>query len=424
MRSAAVALAAAVFVSAPPAVAGGADALPSGRTAYRSLADYSAEIAALAAAHPDRVRRVVLGASVSGRAIEGLEIADGVASTGDGRPVHVELGLTHGNEWPSGEVVMELAHELAAGTGPRLERLRARTRTVLVPVLNPDGLVLSQTVVDDQRKNAAGVDLNRNFGAFWGGPGASGDPLAATYRGPAPFSEPETQALRAFTSARQVVVINSNHTFGAAVLHQPGFSSVAAPGLPSGTRLPGTGRFAAVGAGMARAAGYASAPAFTLAEITGAVEDFNYYNQFALAFTTEIGTAEHHGAYADAVVEQYLPGADGGSVRAALLRAGEAAAERSHHALLRGTAPPGSTLRLSRTVSSPTFSAGALTERFTSSLTVGRRGRFRWHVNPSTRPLAVLAGRTERWTLECGGERRRFAIGLGRVRDLALTCAR
>jgi len=420
MRRAAAVLAAAVFVSAPPAIAGAADTLPSGRTEYRALADYSAEIAALAAAHPDRVRRVVIGASVAGRPVEGLEIAADVARTDDGRPVHLELGLTHGNEWPSGEVVMELAHELAAGTGSRLQRLRARTRTFLFPVLNPDGLQLSQTVFDAQRKNAAGVDLNRNFGTFWGGPGAGDDLQSSTYRGPEPYSEPESAALRAFSSAHHVVVVNSNHTFGSAVLHQPGFG-VDAPGLPAGTRLPGTGRFAALGARMARAAGYDSAPAFTLGDITGAVEDFNYFNQFALAFTTEIGEDAHHGPYADAVVDQYAAGSDGTGVRAAMLLAGEAAAGRSSHALLRGSAPPGETLRLTRTVASPTFTR-SLTERFATSLTVGPTGRFRWHVNPSTRPLAVLAGRTEKWTLTCGDQRRRFAVGLGRVRNLALTC--
>lgn len=417
-------------MTAPPASAGGAVALPSGRTEYRSPADYGAEIAALAAARPDRVRRVVIGTSAEGAPIEGIEIAAGVGRTDDGRPVHLELGLTHGREWPSGEVVMEFARELATGDGPRLRALRARTRTFLVPVLNPDGFALSRTGEPGRRTNARGVDLNRNFGAFWGGPGASDNPLSETFRGPAPFSEPEARALRAWSSRHQVTVVNSSHTYGAAVLHQPGFARVDEPGLPAGSRLPGERRFAALGARMAAAAGYDSAPAHQLYDVTGAAEDWNYFNQFAFAFTTEIGRESHHGPYAQAVAEQY-PG-----LRDALMLAGEAAADRANHALLRGTAPAGRVLRLRRSVLMPTSyvltgtdgpapvrgEARHLRERLGSSLTVPASGRFTWHVTPSTHPLAVLAGRRERWTLSCGTERRRLALGLGEVRTLRLRC--
>lgn len=41
-----------------------------------------------------------------------------------------------------------------------------------------------------------GADLNRNFSYEWGGVGASTNPCDATYRGPAPDSEPETRAIR------------------------------------------------------------------------------------------------------------------------------------------------------------------------------------------------------------------------------------
>ncbi len=47
-----------------------------------------------------------------------------------------------------------------------------------------------------------GVDPNRNWGHRWGGEGASTSPCAETYRGPRPFSEPETAAIRDFILAR------------------------------------------------------------------------------------------------------------------------------------------------------------------------------------------------------------------------------
>lgn len=52
------------------------------------------------------------------------------------------------------------------------------------------------------------VDINRNYGAYWGGsPGSSDNPADEIYRGSAGFSEPETRALRDFAS---------NHRFGMA----------------------------------------------------------------------------------------------------------------------------------------------------------------------------------------------------------------
>jgi protein MpaA len=53
-----------------------------------------------------------------------------------------------------------------------------------VPNLNPDGLALGT------RLNGRGVDLNRNFPAYWKPIGHRGGPQ---YSGPRPFSEPETR---------------------------------------------------------------------------------------------------------------------------------------------------------------------------------------------------------------------------------------
>lgn len=396
--------AAVVTTAAALLLPGPAGAVPSGRADYRAPGDYPTEVAALAASFPDRVRIVSIGTSVQGRPIAGVEIADGVARTGDGRPVHVELGLTHGREWTSGETVMEFARELATSDEPRLARLRARSRTFLFPVVNPDGFAISRTTLPAQRKNAAGVDLNRNFGAYWGGPGASEDPLSELYRGPAPFSEPESEALRAWSSAHQVMVVNSLHSYGGSVLHQPGFAAAG--------ELPGARRFAAVGARMAEAAGYVSQPAHSLGDITGAAEDWNFYNQFAFAYTTEIGVRDHQVPYAE--FDPHYPG-----LRAAMVIAGEAALERDNHAVLRGRAPAGRTLRLSRTVRSPTSVGPALMERLATTLTVPASGRFRWHVNPSVRPLAP---RPEAWRLRCGDRTRRVVLRLGQARRLRVAC--
>jgi len=65
-----------------------------------------------------------------------------------------------------------------------------------------------------------GVDLNRNYGAYWDGPGSSTDKISSTYRGAYPFSEVETQVLRDFMI---------EHSFNFAVSLHSGIRAIIAP---------------------------------------------------------------------------------------------------------------------------------------------------------------------------------------------------
>ncbi|MGY5875365.1 MAG: M14 family zinc carboxypeptidase [Candidatus Thorarchaeota archaeon] len=56
------------------------------------------------------------------------------------------------------------------------------------------------------------VDLNRNYNASWGSSGSSGWPSDQTYRGPRPFSEPETQAMRDFALQHKFAMAYSLHS--------------------------------------------------------------------------------------------------------------------------------------------------------------------------------------------------------------------
>lgn len=92
------------------------------------------------------------------------------------------------------------------------------------PDVNPDGKVYSQATDVWWRKNRnpnmavdpahPGVDLNRNFDFLWSsGIGTSAAPSSPTYKGSAPFSEPETRNVRylfdTFGSIRYYVDIHS-----------------------------------------------------------------------------------------------------------------------------------------------------------------------------------------------------------------------
>jgi hypothetical protein len=96
-------------------------------------------------------------------------------------------------------------------------------------VLNPDGYVYNETTNPSggglwrkNRKNFGGgtygVDLNRNYGlyAYWNSSnnGSSTTSSSDTYRGTAPFSEPETKAVMKFVNSRNFSAILGSHTYG------------------------------------------------------------------------------------------------------------------------------------------------------------------------------------------------------------------
>ena len=113
---------------------------------------------------------VGLGFSVGGQPI----VAERSGTVG-GRRVLV-IGVIHGNEDDGVAIVDEL----------RAEPVPDGVELWIVESMNPDGQAAQQ------RGNANGVDLNRNFPHNWGPIGGPGDPQ---YAGTGPASEPETQAI-------------------------------------------------------------------------------------------------------------------------------------------------------------------------------------------------------------------------------------
>ena len=130
----------------------------------------SAPPPAAAAAAPAAVPWTVLGHSHEGRAIEAATFGSPVP----GAPAVLLVATIHGDEAAGTPLLRELARRLAEGP----EWLAGR-RVVVLPLMNPDGLAR------EQRGNARGVDLNRNFPApSW---------RAAPRHGEAPLSEPESR---------------------------------------------------------------------------------------------------------------------------------------------------------------------------------------------------------------------------------------
>jgi len=107
------------------------------------------------------------------------------------------------------------------------------TQMYFVPCVNPDGYIKNQTENPNGgglwRKNTwrnefnevKGVDLNRNYGYFWGfdNQGSSPNEGSQTYRGESAFSEVETQAIRDLCLAHDFKLALNYHTFGNLLIH-------------------------------------------------------------------------------------------------------------------------------------------------------------------------------------------------------------
>src|SRR5215207_9409083 len=417
------------------AAAAAASALPSGRDSYRHLADYDFEMKQLAQRYPLLVRPLTLRyKSVLGRDINGIEITTNAANTQDGKPIFLNIGVHHAREWPSSEHAMEFAYDLLRNYGKdtRTTSLVQETRTIVVPVVNPDGFNISREAptlgdfslfdYEMKRKNCAvsattpqkyttrtcennnagrlrGTDPNRNYGGLWGGSGASLTWFDDTFRGDAPFSEPEVRNIRELASTRQVTNLITNHTYSNLVLRPPG---VADFGFP--LEEP---QYKALGAAMTAHNGYSNDPSFGLYDTTGTTEDWTFWSTGGFGFTFEIGPSEFHPPYATGVEAEYLglppaAGAGTGGNREAYYEMLKATADTALHSVIEGSAPAGSTLRISKTFQTSTSPVwqddfGTVIRdpiRFTDTLTSELKTSgptFAWHVNPSTRPL--VAGR-------------------------------
>ena len=310
--------------------------------------------------------------TLTGRAVQGIEIAQDVGAD-DGRPALLIMGMHHSREWPAGELTMEWAIDLVAGLragDPRIAGLLRRARVLVVPVVNPDGFVLSREVggaFEFKRKNcrvqdlaiptwaqcaapgneALGVDPNRNYGGFWGGSGASLVPTDDAYRGAGPFSEPESQNIHELVASRPVVTVVSNHTFGNLMLRPPSVRSLGEG--PDARLLTG------LGDAMAAAGGLTSQHAYDLYDTTGSAEDWAYWSAGAPGFTPEIGPdtgagpPDFHPLFESIVPSAYWGTGGRGGMREAYLLALENAADPSRHSVIDGAGPAGSTIELSKT---------------------------------------------------------------------------
>lgn len=192
------------------------------------------ELDDMAALYPGLISaKAPIGLSVEGRPIHFVRISND-PDTDQDKPEVLYTALHHAREPVSMQQLIHYMWWLLEnyGTDPQATYLVDNRELYFVPCLNPDGYVYNQITNPDGggmwRKNrkvnengSFGVDLNRNYGHEWGldDEGSSPNPNSETYRGTAAFSEPETQAVRAFCNAHEFRAALNYHAWGDMIIH-------------------------------------------------------------------------------------------------------------------------------------------------------------------------------------------------------------
>lgn len=174
-----------------------------------------------------------IGYTIESRAIWMMKISDNPDEDED-EPEFFVNSLIHAREPMGLEATLRFMSHLCDnyGSDPEITELVDGREFYFVPVINPDGYEYNRQTYPNgggmwrKNRNPTGyVDLNRNWGYMWGydDQGSSPYPEDETYRGMAPFSEPETLTLRQFINSRNFSIILNLHVFGDYMLYPWGY---------------------------------------------------------------------------------------------------------------------------------------------------------------------------------------------------------
>jgi hypothetical protein len=146
---------------------------------YRTYSQVCSTMTALARDYPLSCRLDTLGFSVQNRAILMMRVTDN-PQIEEAEPEFRILGPHHGDEKIATEITLSFLQYVLASydTSTAIRNMVDSTELWVIPILNVDGHVAND------RSNANGVDINRDYGYRW-------------YEdSPAPFSQQETRLVR------------------------------------------------------------------------------------------------------------------------------------------------------------------------------------------------------------------------------------
>ena len=196
---------------------------------FYTLAEVSAELDNMKVLFPDLITsKASIGNTVENRPMYMVKISDN-PEIDEMEPEILYTALHHAREPQSMMQMIYFMYYLLENynTDPSVQYLVNNRELFFIPVVNPDGYEYNRSTYPSgggmwrkNRKNnggSYGVDLNRNYGpyAYWNAPngGSSTSPSSDTYRGTAPFSEPEINNIKNFLAVRKIKNALNYHTY-------------------------------------------------------------------------------------------------------------------------------------------------------------------------------------------------------------------
>ena len=202
------------------------------------------DIAQLTATYPGLVSSGSIGTSVQGRNIPFLVLGNPAAP----HSIMIQASI-HAREYIVSQTTMATAEYYAMQfSAGNFADVLASTCFYIVPMANPDGVVMAQSAAPDWKANANGVDLNRNFPVGWELTSGTAAPGAMKFKGFTPASEPETRALMSFASARDYSCYLSYHQQGNIIYYDDDLTSPVTSALSTAlaATVSGINRYAPV----------------------------------------------------------------------------------------------------------------------------------------------------------------------------------
>ncbi|KAF8786132.1 Carboxypeptidase A2 like protein [Argiope bruennichi] len=209
---------------------------------YHPLDEIVAYLDDVSRKYPNLTKLMNMGDTFEGNIIYLLKISSGGNDT---RPaVWIDAGI-HSREWIAPATALYMINHLLMnyGNDDYITDLVDSHDWYIMPLVNPDGYLHTWNWNRLWRKNRAlptgfpgvficrGIDPNRNFDIFFGGPSTSSTPCSSIYKGDHPFSEAESSAIRDGVMALKdrMQAYFSLHSYSQIWMTPHGYTTLKAP---------------------------------------------------------------------------------------------------------------------------------------------------------------------------------------------------
>lgn len=197
------------------------------------------DIMELTQKYPDYMSSIPIGITYDARQVWEVVIGNPNAP----HAIYIQAAI-HGREWMNTWMLMEQIEDIMRNwdtplvEGVKLGNVFEQCAVYILPMVNPDGVTISEVGIEGIRNevlrmnlyqmqgafnparwkaNAVGVDLNRNFSVGWGNTINVHAPASQCFNGIAPFTEPEVLAVVTAFYQRKFDAAVSYHSMEGAI---------------------------------------------------------------------------------------------------------------------------------------------------------------------------------------------------------------